>query len=64
MAAIFLDSEEILLIDYKDEDAFIAGVYYASILERLKEVIKDKERIKLKKSTLLLYNNPPASYPA
>ncbi|CAH2105734.1 unnamed protein product [Euphydryas editha] len=59
MATVFWDSEGILLIDYKDKGVSITGEYYASILERLKEAIKQKRRGKLTKGVLLLHDNAP-----
>lgn len=59
MATVFWDSEGILLIDYKDKGVSITGQYYASILERLKESIKEKRRGKLTKGVLLLHDNAP-----
>ncbi|CAH2103708.1 unnamed protein product [Euphydryas editha] len=60
MATVFWDSEGILLIDYKDKGVSITGEYYASILEQLKETIKQKRRGKLTKGVLLLHDNAPA----
>ncbi|XP_045458200.1 uncharacterized protein LOC123668510 [Melitaea cinxia] len=57
MATVFWDSEGILLIDYKDKGVSITGEYYASILERLKEAIKQKRQGKLTKGVLLLHDN-------
>ncbi|KAJ2953508.1 hypothetical protein O0L34_g1107 [Tuta absoluta] len=59
MATVFWDSEGILLIDYKDKGVSITGEYYASILERLREAIKEKRRGKLAKGVLLLHDNAP-----
>lgn len=57
IATVFWISEEILLIDYTDKDVSITGDYYASNLERLKEVIKEEKRGKLTKGVLPLQNN-------
>lgn len=43
MATVFWDAEGILLINYKDKGVSITGEYYASILERLKEAIREKK---------------------
>ncbi|CAH2090362.1 unnamed protein product [Euphydryas editha] len=59
MATVFWDSEGILLIDYKDKGVSITEEYYASILERLKEAIKQKRGGKLTKGVLLLPDNAP-----
>lgn len=43
MAIVLSDCEGILLIN-KEKGVTIAGEYYARILERLKEAIKEKTR--------------------
>lgn len=47
------------MVDYKDKGVSIAREYYASILERLKEAIKEKRRGKLAKGVLLLHEKAP-----
>lgn len=59
MATVFWDSEGILLIDYKEKGVSITGEYYATILERLREAIKEKRRGKLSRGVLLLHDNAP-----
>lgn len=59
MATIFWDSTGILMIDYKDKGVTITGTYYAMLLERLREAIKEKRRGKLSKGVLLLHDNAP-----
>lgn len=44
MATVFWDLEGILLIKYKDKGVSITKEYNASILEQLKEPIKEKRR--------------------
>lgn len=48
----FWNSEGIPLINYKDKAVSITVVSYDSILERLKEVIKEQKREKLTKANL------------
>lgn len=59
MATIFWDCQGILMIDYKDKGVNITGEYYAALLERLREAIKEKRRGKLTKGVLLLHDNAP-----
>lgn len=59
MATIFWDSRGILLVDYKAKGETITGAYYANILTRLRETIKEKRRGKLAKGVLLLHDNAP-----
>ncbi|XP_025829992.1 histone-lysine N-methyltransferase SETMAR-like [Agrilus planipennis] len=57
VATVFWE-ERILLIDYKDKDVSTEE-YNASILERLKEVVKEKRRGKSTEGVLPLYDNVP-----
>ncbi|CAH2217932.1 jg1389 [Pararge aegeria aegeria] len=59
METVFWDCEEILLIDYKEKGRTITGEYYATILGKLKESIKEKHQGKLTKGVLLLQDNAP-----
>ncbi|CAF4935522.1 unnamed protein product [Pieris macdunnoughi] len=45
--------------DYKEKGRTITGEYYATILEKLKDAIKEKRRGKLTKGVLLLQDNAP-----
>ena len=45
--------------DYKEKGRNISGEYYASILNKLKEAIKEKRRNNLAKGVLLLQDNAP-----
>lgn len=40
MATIFWQTEEIVLIDYKEKGVSITEIYYATLLERLRDSIK------------------------
>ena len=59
MASVFWDSEGILLIDYLEHKKTINGQYYADLMFRLRESIKEKRRGKLTKGILLLHDNAP-----
>ena len=60
MATIFWDSSGVLLIDYMPHKTTINGPYYAALMDRLRESIKEKRRGKLTKGVLLLHDNAPA----
>lgn len=60
MASVFWDKDGIIMVDYLADGTCITGEYYASLLDRLKEVIKKKRRGKLTKGILLLHDNAPA----
>ena len=60
MCTVFWDAEGILLIDYMPHTVTITGVYYADLLHKLRDAIKEKRRGKLTKVPLLLHNNAPA----
>lgn len=59
MATIFWDYEGILLIDFKERNTTVTGTYYASLLEKLREAIKEKRRGKLSRGVRLLHDNAP-----
>lgn len=59
MASVFWDSEGILLIDYKEKGVSITGEYYAALLERLRDAVREKRRGKLTQGVLLLHDNAP-----
>src|SRR5271157_5799950 len=60
MRTVFWDAEGILLIDYMPHTVTITGVYYADLLRKLRDAIKEKLRGKLIKVPLLLHDNAPA----
>lgn len=57
MASIFWDVKGILMIDYLEKGKTINGKYYADLLVKLREAIKEKRRGKLSKTPLLLQDN-------
>jgi histone-lysine N-methyltransferase SETMAR len=59
MATIFWDSQGVILIDYMPHKTTITGLYYAVLLGRLREAIKNKRRGKLMRGPLLLHDNAP-----
>lgn len=59
MLTLFFDSEGWLLADFLQKGTTINGLYYANILEQLKEAIKEKRRGKLTKGVILLDDNAP-----
>lgn len=59
MATVFWDTKGILFIDYKEMDACIRKEYYATLIERSKDSIKERKRVKLAQGVLLLHDNAP-----
>lgn len=59
MATIFWDCEGILMIDYLPKKTTITGEYYATLIKKLRECIKEKRRGKLTAGILLLQDNAP-----
>jgi [histone H3]-lysine36 N-dimethyltransferase SETMAR len=59
LVTIFWDSLGVLLIDYMPHKTTINGQYYAALMDRLHESIKEKRRGKLAKGVLLLHDNAP-----
>jgi histone-lysine N-methyltransferase SETMAR len=60
MANIFWDCQGILLADFKERNTTVNGEYYASLIYKLKDVIKEKRRGKLSQGVRLLRDNAPA----
>jgi len=57
MATIFLDSKSVLVIDYLPDKTTMNGQYYANLLLKLRQVIKDKRRAMLTREVWLLLDN-------
>jgi len=62
LASIFWDQDSILLIDYLPEDQTINAEYYSSLLVQLKDILKEKRRVKFAKGVLFLHDNAPAHW--
>ena len=60
MASVFWDSEGSLMIDYLERGKTITGVYYAQLIRKLREVIKEKRRGKLRQGVVFHQDNAPA----
>jgi hypothetical protein len=59
VATIFWDCQRILLADFKERNTTVTGEYYASLIYKLKDVIKEKRRGKLSQGVRLLHDNVP-----
>jgi len=59
MATIFWDSKGLLLIDYLPPKTTINGQYYASLLLKLRDAIKEKRQGLLTRGVWLLHDNAP-----
>lgn len=59
MATIFWDCKGILLIDFKERNTTVNGIYYASLLHKLRDNIREKRRGRLSKVVRLLHDNAP-----
>jgi hypothetical protein len=57
MSNIFWDCQGILLADFKEQNTAVTGKYYASLIHKLKDVIKEKRRGKLSQGVRLLHDN-------
>jgi len=60
LASIFLDQDDILLIDYLPKGQTISAKYYSSLLAQLKDILKEKRSGKFTKGVLFLHDNAPA----
>ena len=59
MATIFLDSKSVLLIDYLPDKTTMNGQYYANLLLKLCQAIKDKRRVMLTRGAWLVHESSP-----
>jgi len=60
LASIFLDQNDILLIDFLPKGQTINAEYYSSLLVQLQDILKEKRRGKVTKGILFLHDNAPA----
>lgn len=60
MATVFWDAHGIIFIDYLEKGKTITGEYYASLLVKLNDVIKEKRPHLVKKKVLFHHDNAPA----
>jgi len=60
MVSVFWDSESVLLTDYLEKGKTVSCTYYAGLIHKLREVIKEKRRGKLTQGVLLHHDNAPA----
>lgn len=60
MASVFWDAEGIIMIDYLSKGETINGEYYASLMKKLREELKNKRRGKLRAGVLFHHDNAPA----
>jgi len=60
LTSIFWDQDGILIIDYLPESQSINAKYYSSLLEELKDILKEKRRGNISKRVLFLHENAPA----
>ena len=59
MATVFLDTDGVIHIDYLPRGTTMNGQYYADLLVRLRESIKEKRRGKIRRGVLLQQDNAP-----
>lgn len=57
IVAVFWDCQEILLIDYIPKGQTTTGYYYADLITKVREAIKEKHRAKLSLGVLFLHGN-------
>lgn len=60
MATVFWDAKGIIFIDYLEKGKTINGQYYAELLQRLKDEVKNKRPHLAKKKILFHHDNAPA----
>lgn len=60
MASVFWDAQGIIFIDYLEKGKTITGAYYSSLLDRLKEEVKQKRPHLAKKKIRYHHDNAPS----
>lgn len=60
MLTVFWDAEGVILVDFLQKGATITGAYYANLIPKLRDAIKEKRRGKLRKGVLLHQDNAPS----
>lgn len=60
MATVFWDSQGIIFIDYLEKSKSITGVYYSSLLDRLRTELQEKRPRLAHKRVLFHHDNAPA----
>lgn len=60
MASVFWDAKGVLMVDYLERGKTITGAYYAGLLHKLRDAIKEKRRGKLSKKIIFHQDNAPA----
>jgi len=58
LAWVFWDQDSILLIDYLPKSQTINTEYYSSLLVQLKDILKEKRRVKFTKWVFFWHNAP------
>lgn len=59
MATVFWDAEGVLYIDYLQRGTTITGQYYANLIAKVREAIKQKRRGKLSRGVIFHHDNAP-----
>lgn len=59
MASVFWDAKGILMIDYMPHKTTITGVYYATLIGKLRAAILEKRRGLIGRGVLFLHDNAP-----
>lgn len=60
MLTVFWDSQGAILMDFLRKGSTITGQYYANLIRKLREAIKEKRRGKLRKGVILHQDNAPS----
>ena len=59
MTTIFWDCRGIMLTDFKERNSTVNTAYYASLLHKLRDTIKEKRRGMLRRGVHLIHDNAP-----
>ena len=57
---VFWDAQGVIMVDYLQRGATITGLYYADLIHKLRDAIKEKRRGKFRRKVLLHQDNAPS----
>ena len=57
LLSVFWDAQGVIMVDYLQRGATITGLYYADLIHKLRDAIKDKRCGKLRRKVLLHQDN-------
>ena len=60
LLSVFWDAQDVIMVDYLQREAKITGLYYADLIHKLRDAIKEKHHGKFRQKVLLHQDNTPS----